>query len=229
MERKDINQFNMLNATGTVLDKNRVIYSANTTMSTYVDQFLAMNTQIAGLDHAYAEETAGGNTTKEQAETNVITSALIVAGGLLAHASTINDAKIKEIASVTEYSLRRLRDNDLSTSAHLILNAAKTKLADLTVWGVTETIVDKLESDVDTFDKSIPSGTASKSESKQTRTELKAKIKEAKALLKDHLDPMMLPFKTINPTFYGQYENARQVIDTAASHPGEDSENTDNK
>ena len=159
----------------------------------------------------------------------MIASALIVAGGLLAHASTINDAKIKEIASVTEYSLKRLRDNDLSTSARLILNAAKPILSSLTVWGVTETNVTQLESNLDIFDASIPSKAATNASTKQTRTDLKAKIKEAKALLKDHLDPMMLPFKTINPTFYGQYENARQVIDTAASHPGEDSENTDNK
>jgi len=32
-----------------------------------------------------------------------------------------------------------------------------------------------------------------------------------------------------NETFYDQYENARLVIDTAASHTGEDTGNTDNK
>ena len=229
MNRDEINQFNMFGTTGTVLEKNRALYSANTVLTSYVDQFLAINTAIAGLNVAYADESTGSSTTKQEAEAAMIASALIVAGGLLAHASTINDAKIKEIASVTEYSLKRLRDNDLSTSARLILNAAKPILSSLTVWGVTETNVTQLESNLDIFDASIPSKAATNASTKQTRTDLKAKIKEAKALLKDHLDPMMLPFKNLNPTFYGQYENARQVIDTAASHPGEDTGNTDNK
>ena len=52
----------------------------------------------------------------------------------------------------------------------------------------------------------------------QTTAILKEKLDEGKTLLKDKLDAMMLPFKSSNPAFYGEYTVARTIVDRAAGH-----------
>ena len=50
---------------------------------------------------------------------------------------------------------------------------------------------------------------------------LKEKLDEGKTLLKDKLDAMMLPFKSSNPAFYGEFKVARTIVDRAAGHANE--------
>ena len=44
------------------------------------------------------------------------------------------------------------------------------------------------------------------------------KINEGKTLLKEKIDAMILPFKSSNPAFYGEYKVARTIVERAAGH-----------
>lgn len=41
------------------------------------------------------------------------------------------------------------------------------------------------------------------------------------------INPMMLPFKSLNPAFYAEYERVRTVVDTAAGRSPGDSTTPD--
>ena len=229
MERKEINFYNMLGATSKVMYNNRVLFAHNPAITAQIDQLDGIISNVDALKDIQANGNAGNSDNKKQLKISLIAKILKISAAMLAHSATTNDPKLKEIASVSETSLNRLRDNDLLTSARATASFGKPIVESLTIWGSDQADLTELDSLVAAYGSVIPGNAADNAAVEQSTSDIKTKLKEAKALLKDHLDPMMLPFKTLNPTFYGQYENARQVIDTAASHPGEEAGNTDNK
>ena len=52
-----------------------------------------------------------------------------------------------------------------------------------------------------------------KVKTRQATIELGQTVLSTNNLIRETLDPMMLPFKNINPTLYGEYQNARKVAD----------------
>jgi len=54
--------------------------------------------------------------------------------------------------------------------------------------------------------------------STQATKAIKAKLDEAYNFTKDSIGALKLPFKTVNPTAYGHYQKAREIIHTAGGH-----------
>ena len=44
-------------------------------------------------------------------------------------------------------------------------------------------------------------------------------------IIRDSLDPMILPFKQLNPSFYSQYLSVRTIIHHSGTHPGKEDDN----
>lgn len=49
-----------------------------------------------------------------------------------------------------------------------------------------------------------------------------SKFNETMELVRDSLDPMMLSFKQLNPSFHSQYLSARTIIHHPGTHPGKE-------
>jgi len=62
--------------------------------------------------------------------------------------------------------------------------------------------------------------------SKQATTELRDTIADLNKELKNTTDKLMKPIATLNPTVFGQYSNARIVVDLAATQKPKEDDST---
>jgi len=111
-----------------------------------------------------------------------------------------------------------MRENDLVVKAKTIYDAALPVVSSLATWGVTQADLDTLNADFTGFKQKTPAIRNIQVSSTQATANLKVKLKEGKTLLKETIDAMMLPYKNLNPVFYGQYLDARSIVERAAGH-----------
>ena len=134
-----------------------------------------------------------------------------------AEAAATNDQELKMIADWPKSLLNRLREGDYHIKVQQVYKTALPLAAKLTKWGVTEEEIESLNTLSTSLQKRTPDIRNVKVVTKQASTELKEKISLQNTELKESMDKLMKPLININPTLYGQYTNARIVIDKNAS------------
>ena len=85
-------------------------------------------------------------------------------------------------------------------------------------WGITQADLDLLGTDYAEFKQKTPENRNQRAQSTQATATLKEKLHEGKTLVKEKIDPMMLTFKVLNPSFYAEYVVASTIVDRAAGH-----------
>lgn len=218
MERKANNKVNMLITVDKFLDNNQTLISANPAIVEAHTRLKSYNSTIQILNLKQSEDTTIETALKNKVKDTLIADALKVAAGLGAHATATADLRLQAIAKVSKSMLQEIREIDFNTKIQAIADAAKPIAAQLTIWGVTPEDIDALDTQKEQFTTQTPIQRTVKVKAVQATGDLNKTITEAAKYLADTLDAFMLPFKTINPTFHGEYLHARKIIDTAAIH-----------
>jgi len=120
--------------------------------------------------------------------------------------------------AIRESALKSMRESDLVLKGHEVYVSAMTIPTELIGWNVTQQEIDDLGDSTDSYLSQNPTIRNIRAKSTQATSEIKEKMDESYNLIKDPLDALMLPFKKINPTFYGEYLNTRLIISHAATH-----------
>jgi hypothetical protein len=132
-------------------------------------------------------------------------------------AAATNNQELKLIANLPKSLLNRLREADYYIKVQQIYKAALPLASQLLVWGVSIEEIEALNTLSGSFQKRIPDIRNVKVVSKQASTELRNKIAELNLEVKETLDKLLKPFSNLNPTLYGQYTNARSIVEKAAT------------
>ena len=140
-----------------------------------------------------------------------------VSNAMGAEAAATNNQELKLIADWPKSLLNRLREGDYHVKVQQVYKVALPLAIQLSKWGVTLQEIESLNTLSDSLQKRTPDIRNVKVVSKQASTELRERISLQNTELKDTLDKLMKPLSGINPTLYGQYTNARIVIDKSAS------------
>ena len=111
-----------------------------------------------------------------------------------------------------------MRESDRYIRLKQLRETALPFVTQLLPMGITAADVDLLNTDTSDLVKATPVIKVKKAKVSQSTAELKQTVKAIKLMLKDGLDALMLEFKYLNPTLYGEYLNARKVNDQAAGH-----------
>ena len=218
MERKANNKVNMLIAVDKFLDNNQSLISTNPAIVEAHNRLKSYNSNIQTLNLKQSEDTTIETALKNKAKDTLIANALKVAAGIGAHGTATADIRLQAIAKVSKTMLEEMRENDFTNKIQAIADAAKPIAGQLAIWGVTQKDVDALDTQKEQFTTQTPIQRTVKVKAVQATGDLNKTVTDAVKYLKTTLDAFMLPFKTINPTFHGEYLHARKIIDTAATH-----------
>lgn len=218
MTRKEINLLNMLKSLVQFFAENPTLLTDKPALKTTVDKLKAFIAEVEALEQAQAIDSKADTALKGETKTTLINAMLKVLAGVAAHAAATNDTRLKMAADVSEYELKKMRDNNLITESRATYELALPLAAELKVWHVEQAHIDALDTNSAAFEAKDPAIKNIKARSSQATAEIKAKLDESYDFVKDTLDAMMLPVKIVNPTVYGHYQNARTIINTAGAH-----------
>ena len=217
MNRTEMNQFNMMQSVDQFFTINLLLLSSNPAIGTNVARLKTLIADINAISQVQAIRTKAESTIKADIKSSLIDGALKVAGGMSAHAAATGDTRLKINADVTFSDLNKMRETDFTIKIRAIYDAALPIAEALEVWGVTQADIDGLNTGIEDFTTQSPVIRNLKAKTKQATSGLKSKFDEGNDLIKNTLDPMMLPFKNLNPTLHGEYMNARAIIDRRAT------------
>ena len=218
MTRKLINLLDMLKSVLRFFDENPQLFEGKPALQQAVEKLRNYVAEVEALELEQAKNAKTETALKGETKTALINAALKVLAGIGAHAAATNDSRLKMDSDITEYDLNRLRQNDLITEIHTIYDMALPLMPYLSTWHVAQQDIDALNTNSTEFDAKDPAIKNIKARSAKATADIKAKLDEAYNFTKDSLDAMMLPYKTVNPTAYGHYQNAREIIHTAGGH-----------
>lgn len=218
MTREELNQQSMLESVHAFLDRNEIALSVNPAIVTITTNLSSILTTIRNLKQIQDKSTKGATRGKSEIETSITNGILKVGAGLRAFATEAKNYEMLTLSTFTDSSIRRMRDSDLADKARTICEAATPVVGNLSIYQVMQTDVDTLSANVPEYLLAMPDGRSILTQTKQSTAAIQAKLDEGKLLLKEKLDVHMSPFKSTNATLYGEYKNARIIIDLAATH-----------
>jgi len=218
MTREQINLLSMLKSILQFFDENPQLLEGKPALQAAVKKLRAGVSEIEALEQAQAKGSKADTALKRETKTSIISALLKVLAGIGAHGAATNDTRLKMAADVSEYELKKMRDNYLIIQTNATHELAMTIATDLETWHVTQEDIDALDTNSAAFNAKDPAIKIIRARSAQATKDIKVKLDEAYDFTKDTLDPMMLPFKTVNPTAYGHYQKAREIIHTAGGH-----------
>ena len=217
MTRRAINLLNMLKSVAEFYTENPTILVDKPTLKAAVGKLNTFIGEVEALEKTQARKTKTDTALKAVTKSALINATLKVLAGMAAHAAATNDIGLKMEANITKRDLNRMRGNNLVTKVLSIYESAVGLVSELTEWEVTQDDISALKDISAAFDAKDPAIKIVKARSMQATADIKIKLDEARIFTKTTLDAMMLPLKMSNPTLYGQYKEARTIINTAGA------------
>ena len=217
MNRKEINLFNMSRATEQLIENN---YETLKAYPPVIDSYNRIKSLNVLIDELHKKQSVGTKVKSElksieKDELDVLT--FKIADATKAYAVSINNTELKILATLEKSTLQRLRQINYYVKIQAIYNAALPVADKLAMWGVTPEDVELLNTKSISYKSRTPEIRNSMAVTKQASTDIKSQIMKVKDEIQNTLDPLMKPFSTLQPTLYGQYQNARKIVETAAS------------
>jgi len=218
MTRKEINLLSMLKSVVQFFDENPTLLSDKPALKAAVEKLRAFIAEIEALEQTQAKGTKADTALKAETKVSLMNAILKVYAGITAHGAATNDTRLKMAADVSEYDLKKMRDNYLISEARKAYELSLPLATELVTWHVSQADIDALDTNSAAYDAKDPAIKNIKARSKQATADIKTKLDESYSFTKDSIDAIMLPFKMSNPTTYGHYQNARTIINTAGAH-----------
>ena len=145
-----------------------------------------------------------------------------IAGAVHSWAVKNNDL---DLAAKTDFSYSDLLDGRDRASAEKCQNvhkAATENLASLGQHGVTAAKLTKLQQKIDAYTECVTKPRAAIQSNKTATQQLESEFAGADKLLHESLDKLALQFEVSHPHFFQDWQNARVIVDNAATRPGEE-------
>ena len=217
MTRNEMNLVNMFKAVDWFLTTNVELlkgYQPIQESHARITQGLGV---IDGLSEAQAADTKVQTGLKNNEKKELDQKMIKVSDAIGAVAAATNNEELKLIANWPKSLLNRLREGDYYIKVQQVYKEALPLVNDLQIWGVTMEDIEALNILSTSLQKRTPDRRNTVVVSKQASTELRGTIADLNKELKNTTDKLLKPFATLNPTLFGQYSNARLVLDVAAT------------
>ena len=218
MNTKQENKLAMYLAVKAVLDSNNATWQSLQAFADGNTDFTSHITRIQTLELSQVTDSSGIAVDKKASKSAMATAAVAISAAVHAYAvKTRNNTLANETDFVVSY-LTGERDADAIKDSQNIHDLADTNLASLAAYGVTEAKLTALQTAIEGF-KAVVSKPRDNIVAGATVTqELFNEFNAADETLEEILDGLVLQFKDSDPKFVSDYNNARNIIDRAASH-----------
>lgn len=226
MDRKQMNLSEMLLTLEEFLTANLSSFENKSAIMTVIEQLKTSNAEIKRLNLSQSTSTEADYAIKETDEERLIATAVKVSEGLKVIAATKKDERLKIDAKTSEWDLSRMRKDDLYVRLKQLHATALPFVDQLLPLSISQVEVDSLDTDTTKLSKAKPVINTKTAKSTKATSDLGQTIIDINTVVRETLDDLMLEFKLLNPTLYGEYLNARKINNRAA---GRSSKSTDLK
>ena len=178
--------------------------------------FVLFQGKIVDIEHLHVKQEAdlkGITENKNNKESALINSSLIVAKPMIAFANVTDNPQLRQEIDYSEDALKRSSDADLEARCTIIKERAATHAAALVTYGVTAPMIASLGTALTDYHAVISGPRSAEAVKKQQTEEIEILFKETDKILKGQLDQLIVLFESSAPDFYGEYKNARIIVD----------------
>jgi len=212
MNKRELNLSGMFQTLEEFFKKNELSFNDKPVIVNVIADLKQRNQNISILNEAQSISTRADFVIKADDKKLLINNAIKVSDGLKVIAAMNKDTRLKIEADISRWELNRSRENEIVVQLKRLFTTALPFAAELMPLGITSEIIDSLDSDTSKLMKSSPAIKNIKVKTKQATAELNQLVLETNNLIRETLDPLMLLFKILDPTLYGEYRNARKII-----------------
>jgi hypothetical protein len=201
-----------------VMDKYHSVWSTMTALAEIVTRLANFTTAIqdkSGVQGTPSTGIAGG---KRRTRMDMIQQALAIAGDLQALATKTNDSTLRGKVAFELTDLVRLNETSVAPRCQQIHDLAKTNAIELRNYGVTTSDITTLQTVIDAYNAALTRPRELVSGRKEVTGSIAQDEIAADTLLRNELDPAMRKFKIKDAAFFGEYANARMIIDLGERH-----------
>jgi hypothetical protein len=218
MNRKQLNYQAMLESVAALLGLRAADLAVNPLIADNAAILNNILKALRDLKQVQDKTTKGATRAKSEIEKDMTEGIFMVGAALRGYATEAKNYEMLAMATFAESDITHMRESDLADKARTIYEAAEPISAELNIYQVVPETIANLRTNHQDFLAAMNGGRNILVQTKQSTADIESKIAEGLMLLKEKLDVHMLPFKRTNPTLYGEYKNARVIIDRAASH-----------
>jgi hypothetical protein len=207
----------MIKTTSSFMAENHAVWNTMTRLQAAMTK---VDAKIVEIDAAAQQhETPDGATVdKEEARDALEDVMFLACEALSVVARDAGDNDLAALTRVTRTTLDRMGEEELSNRAAAVLAQANTHKTELAALQVTEANLDEF-SDALTEFNATKAGPRTATGARVALTEsLPRLVREATDILRNEVDPLVNLFSRSNPDFVRRYENARVIVDRAATH-----------
>ncbi len=208
----------MLESVASFLGLRASDLAANPAIAAIAASLQTILSAIRDLKQIQDRTTKGATRTKSELEAAIITGILKIGAALRAYATETKNYDLLAVVSFSDTIIKHLRDSDLADKARTLYEAAEPVVGSLGIYMVQQADINSLQQNVPAYLQALSGSRGVLNQTKQSTADIQLKLDEGRLLLKEKLDVYMQPYKTINATLYGEYLNARAIVDKAATH-----------
>ena len=211
------NRVTMLKTVSAYMEEKKTVWNTMAPLQTAMTDFDA---EVAQIDTAaQMHETPNGATVdKADARDTLEDVTFLACEALSVIAQTAGDNDLAALTRVTRTTLDRMSAEELSNRATSVLAKANAHKTELQPLQVTQANIDELNDALTEFN-AAKAGPRTATAARAALTEaLPKRVKAATDILRNRVDPMVNLFTRSNPDFVAGYENARAIVDRAATH-----------
>ena len=226
MDRKQINLSEMLLTLEEFLSTNLSSFQNRPAILAIIEQLRTSNAEIKRLNLSQSVSTEADYAIKGTDEESLIATAVKVSEGLKVIAATNKDERLKIEAKISQWDLSHMRKDNLYIRLQQLHATALPFVNQLLPLSISQAEVDSLDTDTTKLSKIKPAINTKIAKTTKATSDLGQTITEINTVVRETLDDLMLEFKLLNPTLYGEYLNSRKINNRAA---GRSSKSTDLK
>ena len=215
----------MLVATYGIYDNNKDSFTNFPAAASSFSEIKSIAKEMTLNEMIIKEGTKGKIVSRDDSQSQLVQSGLVVAGALYGYAADNNDAELLIFSDVNSHSFGKLRLSEIPIFVEKLIDKADDIGDGLIPYGITAEKRTTLRAQLDDYVAKyavVNSGKVTKKTARQTIKKLFAK---ADSQLKK-LDKLMLGLDESNPELYSKYLSARVIIDKVSSHQSQAEEVT---
>jgi hypothetical protein len=218
MTTKQQNKLAMYLAVKAVLDANNAVWQ---TLQAFADGYTGFDTQI-GLIQTLAQgqnmDTSGIAQDKKASKFAMAQAAVGIASAVRAFAIKTKNNTLAGEVDFNQSDITSARDEDALANCQNIHDLANTNIASLGIFGVTAARLTTLQTAITAFSGLMGKPRQTIATGKTATQQLSDAFDAADLALDEELDNLIGQFTPANAKFVSDYQNARTIVDTAASH-----------
>jgi len=218
MTTKQQNKLAMYLVVKGVLDANNSVWQSLQAFADGYTDFTSHVARIQSLELSQVTDSTGIAQDKKASKAAMATAAQTISAAVHAYAVK---TKNNTLANETDFNVSDLtgeRDAEAIKDCQNIHDLANTNLASLAAYGITAAKLTALQALIDAF-KAIVSKPRDHIATGKTVTQiLSDEFDAADETLSEILDGLIAQFQATNAKFVSDYNNARIIVDTSASH-----------